>query len=38
VRVTRPQVPVPYSPPLEAAITPDVDKIAGAVRKVMKNG
>jgi pyruvate dehydrogenase E1 component beta subunit len=37
-RVTRAQVPVPYSPPLEAAITPDVDKIAAAVRKVTKKG
>jgi acetoin:2,6-dichlorophenolindophenol oxidoreductase subunit beta len=36
VRVTRAHVPVPYSPPLEAAITPDADKIAAAVRKVMK--
>ena len=35
-RVTRAQVPVPYSPPLEAAITPDADKIAAAVRAVMK--
>jgi acetoin:2,6-dichlorophenolindophenol oxidoreductase subunit beta len=35
-RVTRAHVPVPYSPPLEAAITPDADKIATAVRKVIK--
>ena len=35
-RVTRAQVPVPYSPPLEAAITPDPDKIIAAVRKVME--
>jgi pyruvate dehydrogenase E1 component beta subunit len=35
-RVTRAQVPVPYSPPLEAAITPDAGKIAAAVRKVTK--
>ena len=34
-RVTRAQVPVPYSPPLEAAVTPDAEKIAAAVRKVM---
>ena len=33
-RVTRAQVPVPYSPPLEAAVTPDAEKIAAAVRKV----
>jgi pyruvate/2-oxoglutarate/acetoin dehydrogenase E1 component len=38
VRVTRAQVPVPYSPPLEAAITPDANKIAAAVRKVTKKG
>jgi pyruvate dehydrogenase E1 component beta subunit len=31
-RVTRAQVPVPYSAPLEAAITPDADKIIAAVR------
>jgi pyruvate/2-oxoglutarate/acetoin dehydrogenase E1 component len=37
-RVTRAQVPVPYSPPLEAAITPDADKIAAAVRKVTRKG
>jgi acetoin:2,6-dichlorophenolindophenol oxidoreductase subunit beta len=36
VRVTRAQVPVPYSPPLEAAVTPDPEKIAAAVRKVME--
>ena len=35
-RVTRAQVPVPYSPALEAAVTPDADKIAAAVRKAMK--
>jgi pyruvate/2-oxoglutarate/acetoin dehydrogenase E1 component len=34
-RVTRAQVPVPYSPPLEAALTPDADKIVAAARKVM---
>jgi pyruvate dehydrogenase E1 component beta subunit len=36
VRVTRPDSPVPYSPPLEQAITPDADRIAAAMRKVMK--
>jgi acetoin:2,6-dichlorophenolindophenol oxidoreductase subunit beta len=36
-RVTRAQVPVPYSPALEAAITPDPDKIAATVRKVIKS-
>src|SRR5262245_18316461 len=34
-RVTRAHVPVPYAGPLEAAITPDADKIADAVRKVV---
>ena len=34
-RVTRAQVPVPYSPPLEAAVTPDAAKIAAAVRYVL---
>jgi len=37
-RVTRAHVPVPYSLPLEEAITPDPAKIAAAVRKVMKKG
>jgi acetoin:2,6-dichlorophenolindophenol oxidoreductase subunit beta len=36
VRVTRAQVPVAYSPTLEAAITPDAEKIAAAVRKLTK--
>jgi acetoin:2,6-dichlorophenolindophenol oxidoreductase subunit beta len=35
-RVTRAHVPVPYAGPLEAAITPDAEKIAAAVTKVMK--
>jgi pyruvate/2-oxoglutarate/acetoin dehydrogenase E1 component len=34
-RVTRAHVPVAYSPPVEAAITPDPDKIAVAVRRVL---
>jgi acetoin:2,6-dichlorophenolindophenol oxidoreductase subunit beta len=34
-RVTRAHVPVAYSPPVEAAITPDADKIAAAVRRVV---
>jgi acetoin:2,6-dichlorophenolindophenol oxidoreductase subunit beta len=34
-RVTRAHVPVPYSPPEEAAITPDADKIAAAARLVL---
>jgi len=35
VRVTRPDVPVPYSLPLENFITPDPEKIAAAVRCVL---
>jgi pyruvate dehydrogenase E1 component beta subunit len=34
-RVTRAQVPVPYSPPLEAAVTPDASKIVAAVRRTL---
>jgi pyruvate dehydrogenase E1 component beta subunit len=37
-RVTRAQVPVPFSLPLEEAITPDPGKIAAAARKVVKAG
>jgi pyruvate dehydrogenase E1 component beta subunit len=36
VRITRAHVPVPYSLPLEEAITPDPARIAAAARKVMK--
>ena len=35
VRVTRPDVPVPFSPPLERALTPDAEQIARAVRKLL---
>lgn len=35
VRVTRPDVPVPYSLPLENFITPDAAKIEAAVRRVL---
>jgi len=38
VRVTRPDVPVPYSLPLENFITPDPEKIAAAVRRVLAAG
>jgi pyruvate dehydrogenase E1 component beta subunit len=38
VRVTRAHVPVPFSLPLEEAITPDPAKIAAAARKLMKKG
>jgi len=37
-RVTRAQVPVPYSAPLEAEITPDPLKIEAAVRQVVEYG
>ena len=35
LRVTRPDVPVPYSLPLENFITPDAGKIEAAVRRVL---
>jgi pyruvate dehydrogenase E1 component beta subunit len=35
LRVARADTPVPFSPPLEAAVTPDPAKIAAAVRRVM---
>ncbi len=35
VRLARASVPVPFSPPLEDAITPSVEDIAAAIRKVM---
>ena len=35
LRVARPGVPVPYSPPLEASITPNAEKIAAAARKAV---
>jgi len=38
VRVTRPDVPVPYSLPLENFVTPDAEKIAAAVRRVLTAG
>jgi pyruvate dehydrogenase E1 component beta subunit len=34
-RVTRAQAPVPYSPPLEAAVTPDAAKIVAAVKRTL---
>lgn len=36
VRVTRPDVPTPFSKPLEDEITPTADKIAAAVRRIVK--
>ena len=35
IRVARADVPVPFSPPLEAAVTPGVDDIVLAVRRVL---
>jgi pyruvate dehydrogenase E1 component beta subunit len=35
VRVTRPDVPVPFSPPLEQALTPNAGDVVAAVRKLM---
>ncbi len=35
LRITRPDAPVAYSPPLEAFITPSPDKIVAAVKSVM---
>lgn len=35
IRVTRAHVPVPYSPPLEAAIVPNAEKIAAAARRTL---
>jgi pyruvate dehydrogenase E1 component beta subunit len=34
-RVTTPDVPIPFSEPLEAAVTPTADKLVEAVRAVM---
>lgn len=35
-RVTRPHVPVPYSPPMEHFVIPDADEILAAVRELMR--
>ena len=35
VRVSRPDVPTPFSKPLEDAITPTADKVAAAVRQIL---
>ena len=37
-RVTRPDVPTPFSKPLEDAITPAADKVAAAVWRVVGQG
>lgn len=36
VRVAGPNVPIPFSPPLEAFATPSVDSVLAAVRQVLK--
>jgi pyruvate dehydrogenase E1 component beta subunit len=36
LRVTRPDAPVAYAPPLEEYVTPTAEKIAAAVKKVIK--
>jgi 2-oxoisovalerate dehydrogenase E1 component beta subunit len=36
MRVTAPDTPVPYSPPLEAAFLPDVPKVLAASRELLK--
>jgi pyruvate dehydrogenase E1 component beta subunit len=35
VRVTRPDIPVPFSKPLEDAITPTTEKVIAAIRRVI---
>lgn len=35
LRVTRPDIPTPFSKPLEEAVTPTADRISAAVRKVL---
>jgi pyruvate/2-oxoglutarate/acetoin dehydrogenase E1 component len=34
--VAAPDVPIPFSPPLEAFVTPRADDVVGAVRQVLK--
>ena len=36
VRVAAPNVPIPFSPPLEAFVTPDADDVVAAVRHALK--
>ncbi|MBM4442468.1 MAG: alpha-ketoacid dehydrogenase subunit beta [Candidatus Rokubacteria bacterium] len=36
VRVASPDVPIPFSPPLEAFVTPDAAAVVAAVRQVLK--
>jgi len=35
-RVTLPDMPIPYSEPLEMAVLPDADKIAASARKILR--
>ncbi len=35
VRVARPDVPIAYSPPLEKAITPDINQVVDAVMRIL---
>jgi len=35
VRVARPDIPVPFSKPLEDAITPTTEKVIAAIRRVI---
>jgi pyruvate dehydrogenase E1 component beta subunit len=37
LRIARPPVPVAFSPPLEAFVTPNAEKIEAAARRVMKH-
>jgi acetoin:2,6-dichlorophenolindophenol oxidoreductase subunit beta len=37
LRVARPDIPAPFSKPLEDAITPTADKVAAAVRRVLSS-
>jgi pyruvate dehydrogenase E1 component beta subunit len=37
-RVAGPNVPIPFSPPLEAAVTPGADDVIAAVRHLLKSG
>ena len=36
VRVANPNIPIPFSPPLEAFATPDAGAVVNAVRQVLK--
>jgi 2-oxoisovalerate dehydrogenase E1 component beta subunit len=36
VRVASPDVPIPFSPPLEQAVLPQVDRVKEAVRELLE--